>query len=585
MPIRLSGMASGLDTDAIVKELMSAQTLKKTKIEQKKTKAEWKQEKWKDLNTKIYALYTKQVSKMKLQGNYRQKKVTSSDESKVTATATSSAALGSHTLEVKELASSQYVTGSKVENIKVSQMDLVIGDKFEVNGKIYEVTNEATDLENGKVNINARFSELGLHTGDTIKHIKTDANGQDASKTLTITGGTSVTGGTKLADLGMTVGTSNAAIKVTVGGKETKITLGANMTISDLTTKLQELGLNASFDSSQKRFFLSSKESGTENAFTMEYEGSNGESELNKIGLTTITNDTFSDVGFVGDNTAEFAGVTVVKASNAVVVLDGATLEGSSNNFSAAGITLELKDKTNGKVSLSVGNDVDAIYNDIKDLIKEYNNILKEINTLYGAEAAKGYEPLTDEEKEAMSEDQIEKWEKKIKDSLLRRDSTLGGIADAMKSVMQTSVKIDGKSYSLASFGIMTSSDYTEKGLLHIYGDADDDTYADQTNKLKAALTENPEVVEEVLSEVIGKLSSTLMDKMKKTTLSSALTFYNDIEMKNQIKGYEDEIDKWEDKLKDMEDRYYKQFSAMESAMMKLNNQSSSLFGMTSGGQ
>ena len=84
MALRMSGLISGLDTDAVVKELMAAQTLKKTRVEQKKTKVEWKQEKWAELNKKIVALYNKQVSKMRLQGSYLTKKVTSSDESALT---------------------------------------------------------------------------------------------------------------------------------------------------------------------------------------------------------------------------------------------------------------------------------------------------------------------------------------------------------------------------------------------------------------------------------------------------------------------------------------------------------------------
>ena len=50
MPLRMTGLISGLDTDAVVKELMSAQSLKKTKIEKKKTKEEWKQDKWKQFH-------------------------------------------------------------------------------------------------------------------------------------------------------------------------------------------------------------------------------------------------------------------------------------------------------------------------------------------------------------------------------------------------------------------------------------------------------------------------------------------------------------------------------------------------------
>ena len=52
MPIRLSGINSGLDTDALVKELVSAYSLKKEKYQKEQTKIEWKQDAWKTLNTK-----------------------------------------------------------------------------------------------------------------------------------------------------------------------------------------------------------------------------------------------------------------------------------------------------------------------------------------------------------------------------------------------------------------------------------------------------------------------------------------------------------------------------------------------------
>lgn len=122
MAIRMSGLISGLDTESLVKELMSVQSMKLTKKENLKTKTEWKQEKWKDLNTKIYSLYTGKLSKIKMQGNYATKKVTSADEESVSATAGNSAAAGSHTIEVKSLASAQYVTGAQItsDNLKTT---------------------------------------------------------------------------------------------------------------------------------------------------------------------------------------------------------------------------------------------------------------------------------------------------------------------------------------------------------------------------------------------------------------------------------------------------------------------------------
>lgn len=82
MAIRMSGMISGLDTESIVKSLMETQQAKKTKIESKKQKLEWKQEIWSGLNTKMYSFYKDYAGKLRFQSNYQTKKATSSDSTK-----------------------------------------------------------------------------------------------------------------------------------------------------------------------------------------------------------------------------------------------------------------------------------------------------------------------------------------------------------------------------------------------------------------------------------------------------------------------------------------------------------------------
>ncbi|MDF2524745.1 MAG: flagellar hook-associated 2 domain protein, partial [Clostridiales bacterium] len=193
----------------------------------------------------------------------------------------------------------------------------------------------------------------------------------------------------------------------------------------------------------------------------------------------------------------------------------------------------------------------------------------------------KGYDPLSDDEKEAMTDDQIEKWETKIKDSVLRRDSTLGSLLDVMKTSMMKSVEVDGSSYSLSSYGIQTSKDYSEKGLLHIYGNKEDAVYSANEDKLMKALKEDPDTVMKVLSEISKNLYDVMNDKMSSiTNVRSALTFYNDKTMAEQQSRYARQISVLEDKLIDTENKYYKQFAAMESAMAKMQSQSNALAGM-----
>ena len=123
----------------------------------------------------------------------------------------------------------------------------------------------------------------------------------------------------------------------------------------------------------------------------------------------------------------------------------------------------------------------------------------------------------------------------------------------------------------------MTSTDYREGGQLHIYGDTEDAVYGDYEDKLKKALETDPELVSEVLSKIGKSLYDTMADKMKASKVSSALTFYNDKQIKSDLVDYTEQIDEWTERLEDMEDNYYSQFSAMEKAMAQLNSQSSYL--------
>ena len=110
MAIRLSGLTSGMDTDAIVQEMVKAYSAKTEKYEKASTKLTWKQEAWKTLNTKIYGLYTS-ASNMRMSGAYNLRKVTVSDNTKATITANSDAVKGSQKLNILKTAQSGYITG------------------------------------------------------------------------------------------------------------------------------------------------------------------------------------------------------------------------------------------------------------------------------------------------------------------------------------------------------------------------------------------------------------------------------------------------------------------------------------------
>jgi len=500
MPIRMTGMASGIDVDAVVKELMSAQKLKKTNLEGKKEKLSWKQDAWKDMNKKLYSFYTDSLSKMRMQGSYQARKATASDASKVSVSATTATA-GSYSLKVEQLASAEYVTGAD------------IADK-----------------------------------------------GYSSS--------------TKLADTGMEVG-SKITIKTGKNlDKEFTFEVTEESTISDFTDKLKEAGLNANFDTNSGRFFISAKDSGVDNKFTIESDAEAGKG-LETLGLRNIT-EQLANTGVDANDSSQ---VAIVKAADAKIKLNGAVIESSSNTINANGMKIDLLGTTGDEeIKISVTKDSQTVVDRVKNFIKGYNSLMTEMYEKYNAPSDRKYAMLTKEQKEAMSEDEVKLWEDRIKGSLFRRDETLNDLMQVFRSAMQETVEIDGEKFSLSSFGIGTGN-WTENGLLHLDGDPDDSEYASKTNKLMQMLEEDPDKVSKALSGIMDKFYNKMFEKMGTTKLSSALTFYNDKQMKTESENYEKQIKDWETKLTSIEDKYYKQFSAMEKMMTELQTKQSQLAG------
>jgi flagellar hook-associated protein 2 len=368
-----------------------------------------------------------------------------------------------------------------------------------------------------------------------------------------------ITKSTKLADLGIAVGT-------TFSVKGHDFVVDDTSKISDFTTALSSMGVSASFDETQGRFYINASGTGEDNDFE----------------LTSSDPDALNILGLDKNN-----GATKVDATDAIITYNGVQYKGSSNTFTLNGLTITAKAKTDSPVNISVDTDVDSAYQTVKDFVNAYNTLIDELNTYYNEEKS-DYDPLTDDEKSELSDTQIEQWEKKAKQGLLRRDSTLQSLLSNMRTYLNSGVKVtnsDGTTttMSLASLGIVTG-DYSENGKLHILGDEDDSEYSSETNKLKAALNENPNMVAQILAGsssnpgVGTQVYSYLTKAMKRVDgASSAQTFYNDVTMDDEIDDYDDQIDEWEDKLSDLEDKYYDQFSAMETAMAKLQQQQSYL--------
>lgn len=280
-----------------------------------------------------------------------------------------------------------------------------------------------------------------------------------------------------------------------------------------------------------------------------------------------------------------------VDGQDAIISVNGIKYQGSSNAFSINGLTITAQSVTGdgdaNAITITTQTDVQGIYDKVKSFLTQYNSLINEITSLYNAESSKGYDPLTDDEKDAMSDSEIEKWETKIKDSLLRRDDTLQSVMNSMTSSMSKGFEINGKNYYLSTFGIKTlgylNAPENQQNAYHIDGDEDDASTSGKDDKLMTAITSDPDTVITFMQQLADGLYSSLGDKMKSTTMSSVYTVYNDKEMASEYSDYTDTIKKWEQKLQDQEDAYYKKFSAMETALSKLQSQTSSLSNLFGG--
>ena len=294
-------------------------------------------------------------------------------------------------------------------------------------------------------------------------------------------------------------------------------------------------------------------------------------------------NDAKTNMDYLNANSNSDA--SKIDGKDAKIVLNDIEYTGSSNQFSINGLMITAQAVTGtgdaNAITITTQSDVQGMYDKIKDFLTQYNSLINEITSLYNADSAKGYEPLTDEEKDAMSDTEVEKWEDKIKASLLRRDDSLESIMNTMTSAMSKGYEINGKKYYLSTFGIKTlgylNAAENEQNAYHIDGDEDDASVSGNSDKLMTALTEDPDSVIGFMQQLTNGLYESVGKKMQTSTLSSVYKVYNDKEMASEYSDYTDLIKKWEQKLQDQEDYYYKKFSAMETALSKLQSQTSSM--------
>lgn len=666
MPIRVSGMNSGMDTESIVSAMVSAYSTKKDKFIKAQTKLTWKQEAWKNVNSKVNNLFSS-ISSLRFSSAYQLKKTSVSNPAKATITPNSDAINGTQSLKINKLAKAGALTGGELKKTDGSKVaanttmkelgytgtngsfEVKIGDQvktldFDENTTVSGVVNAFKSL-----GLNANFDEknqrIFLNSTESGAEFNFKLNAKDSN------------GMTGLAALGLATKenankdvykeTAKLAIMDSVDPKkidETATKAAITQKLKDLGDKYKDLDkktadyndAKALVEYSEAKRTLESDPDDEDakkivEAFEKEHEDDDPavepltaeeiiakkaeletmESDIaavkdsikadkfynigkpedytDVVKLSDMTNKLYKDISFaveMADDAATIPvseGAVYIEGTDAEIELNGATFTSASNTFVVNNLTIQANQVTDKDevLSITTSNDSQGLYDKIKDFLSQYNTLINEITKLYNADSSKGYEPLTDDEKGAMNDTEIEKWENKIKDAILRRDSTLSGVMSAMTGAMMRTYEINGEKVSLGTFGIQTlgtlNSEKNEQYAYHIAGDQEDSASSGKKDKLLEALSADPDKAVEFFKQLTSGLYKELDNKMKSTTISSRYVVYNDKEMASEYSNYTSTIKKWEDKIADMEDKYYKQFTNMEKQLAKIQNNASSV--------
>ncbi|MBU5676694.1 flagellar filament capping protein FliD [Alkaliphilus sp. MSJ-5] len=635
--MRIGGIASGMDTEQMIKELMNAERVRVNKYYRQEESIKWKQEALNTTNKTLAEFILKARSGFGLTSTSSTgsilnktidsldwvKKVSSSNESIVKATATNEAMEGKHTIEVEQLADVARFTSGKL-NLKNSRFteegsftisngtksETIEIKKAEVIGK--EITDfdftgdkSLTLLINNKeIKLDKDFTNVTDDSGNPIS--KEEALVQHIQTALTGTGitvGINADGELNFKSVDPIIiestdvvdGSEPPKLKLEQLGLENGMVKGNN-SINDIIKKINDsdLGLRAAYDSKLGKLMITSKVQGSD-----------------------------QKIDFSGTLHSIFTTDSAYKSGeDAVVKFNDQPVENlKSNNFSLYGINFQLQSaKKNEKITINVESNVDGVMEKVKGFVEEYNTLIDVLNGLLKEKNYRDYTPLLSEEKEAMKDREIELWEAKAKSGLLRNDESITRMLQNMRTglyqnVYENGYNEDGTRTKLSGFNHITqigitTGNYQSGGRLEI-----------DEAKLRQAIIDNPDGVINLLfkksditsvKDADGKINkdkvtekrgnsglierlfddmiSGMQDIVKRSGTGDNASLYRSVQynmlidfvtsgsislLDKDITSVGTRIAREESLLTSKETRYWKQFTAMEKAMQKMNSQGS----------
>lgn len=633
---RYTGLATGLDTDELVKQMMRAERIPLDKLTQKKQLLEWKKDNYRDITNLLRGFQDDYFNVLKSSSNmispsvYKRFTSTVTDlagkeTSLVTVTGNADAVSGSHTINVKAIATSANAkssgpvtdpmigtgaaltdfTGGNVSfNLTVDGVTRTISLSNRDYGSVAELIGNGTDGLNkviansfgaNRVVVSETAPGSGIleFTANGSKVIISSAATNDALGSLKITSGTTniLNTSQSLESLQFRFAVDlnfnpSGKIKFKINSQEFEF--DKSTTLDAVMNKINgsTAGVELRYSELTNKFTVTAKQTGAEN----------------QIQIENIEGNFFDAV--------KIAAGTISNGTNARFDLDGTVdVYRSDNTFTIGGATYTLSGQITVPATFTVGLNLDTetIFNSVKSFIDKYNELINKINDETSEPRYKDFLPLTEEQKEQMNEDEIKKWEERAKSGLLKNDPILGKIVSNLRSALFDAV--EGVSGSLSDIGINTGS-FENKGKLFI-----------DEAKLRAAIKADPDKVKDLFSKTSTTDYSPDLSKEEKSLRYKeegiAQRFYDiirdNIRTGRDSKGYkgiliekagiigdtseflnlmDKDILDATSKISDMnrmlqkkEESYYNKFTALEKAISRLNQQSSWLSQQFGGGQ
>jgi len=482
--MRIGGMASGMDTEKIISDLMKANRIPLDKITQKKSYLSYQLNDYRSINRDLEAARYKIADTVMLEGTFMANSVSNSNPDAVSIKSTNSTSDFAGTISVEQLAT---------------------------NATWQSEAPTTTTMPNENANISA----LGINGPITITAL--DSKGQPV---------------------------------------KTDVPIGTDDTIKSVIDKInKDPNVNAFYDEQTGKIAMTAKNSGK--------------------GEITVT-DTATSIAIAG---------TPQSGKNAEFTFNGLKTERSSNTFTINGFEVNLKQVTEtatgpGVVTFNSTTDTDKIADSVIQFVNDYNKMIEELNAKIREPKYRDFQPLTAEEKKDMKENEIKLWEEKAMSGTLRSDPTISSMLTKMRDALNSEVVgSDGKKIRLSDIGITTSSNYRDNGKLIL-----------DEKKLRQVIAEEPNKVSELFTKTdvgLGEKLNKAVDEGQKSIsklAGNAGAGNSTFTLGNTMKSMDEQIVRFEDRMKKMEDRLWKNFTAMEQAINRANAQSAGLMSALGGG-